>query len=499
MLSIGDFTTSDLFALKHHKKRFFPSVLAYPRFEQPRLKELVSRLNTALSPFFGDDSKQTEAEKRCFRGWETTADSFLPGCPSVGGCRRFSDVSSAKLECEQLGKHCGGLIETRGHKFELRAGNSPQPSAGGEQAYVKIPCTKPTTAINVYAAFHGAIDAALQDQSLHLDSHDQMMDGLAFANAGEKKSDPAPPKNFAKQQDTVFLSVASYRDENCGATVASAFAMAAAPDLLTVGVVEQNCHGDCLIGTGWGKTRRIVAAPPDVDCLTEYCASAVGAPICKSGRVKLLKLNESESYGPLFARYIASKQWSGQEFFSQVDSHTDFKQDWDQSMIRQLKATPSFPKSVISNYPPGHGTEWPAEGSTSPPMSLCNIVFSSRIMRLGETPRTYEQTPGEAPRHSLYIAAGFLFTHASFLQEVRLIVLVHHTQSFSYTRALIHSYIIHSYTHTSYTHTIIPSYTHTLIHSYTHTLIHSYTHTLHTRRYHLIRICRTSSWERRSS
>jgi hypothetical protein len=427
------FTVDELFHLRHHKKRARFMPLALPDLKtqhldpadsgaglgaargEPHLKELVGRINAALSPFFRDaDKKKSAAQRRCFKGWSIMPNAFLPGCPSIGGCKTFKGIEAAKKACEELGSHCGGLIEKRNGQFEMRAGNSPVTSTAGEQAHVKIPCTKPITAENVYDAFHHAIDAARQDPSLHLDAHDHMHDGLVYS----KQNPDAAKRNFgAKQQDTIFLSVASYRDENCGATVASAFEQAAAPELLAVGVVEQNCHGDCLIGTGWGATRRIVKAPPDVDCLTAYCASRVGRPICDSGRVKLLRLNESESYGPLFARYIASKLWSGQEYFAQVDSHTAFKKDWDSKMIKQMQLTPSFPSSVISNYPPGSEQQrWASASET--PMALCNIVFSSRIMRLGETKRTYVQTPGEPPRHALYIAAGFLFTHASFLREV---------------------------------------------------------------------------------
>ena len=62
--------------------------------------------------------------------------------------------------------------------------------------------------------------------------------------------------------DSIFLSVASYRDPNCGPTVSRAFKYAKNPELLTVGVVEQNCHEKCLTGTGWAETRRIVETKP---------------------------------------------------------------------------------------------------------------------------------------------------------------------------------------------------------------------------------------------
>jgi hypothetical protein len=237
------------------------------------------------------------------------------------------------------------------------------------------------TAAEVYDAFHNAIDAALDDSSLQLDAQQPLFQKLFYPEKPTNIDQKQSTYNFGrKQRDTIFLSVASYRDENCGATVESAFKSAETPELLTVGVVEQNCHTGCLIGTGWAETRRIVPSPPDVDCVTKYCKSPAGRVHCTSGRVKLLRLNESESYGPLFARFVAAKQWTGQEFFVQVDSHTDFKKGWDRSVKDQLLQTPSFPHSVISNYPPNHESEWEdLERAEGAPNALCSIEFRDNV------------------------------------------------------------------------------------------------------------------------
>jgi hypothetical protein len=385
-----------------------------------QLFELVSRINAAVKPYF----KQPKGAKidTCFKGWKpVVVDAFLPGCPSsAGGCKSFErgHLDEAKAYCVGLGMGCGGVIEFPGGRSEVRAGDDPQASPNKEKSHVKIPCSQPATAKNVFAAFHGAIDAALVDTSLNLEHNDALFDKLYYGRNPRPK--PADTNFGEDQKDTMFLSVASYRDENCGPTVQRAFANAKNPKLLTVGVVEQNCHADCMIGTGWASTRRIVPAPPDKDCVTDFCSSAEGHPHCVEGRVRLLRLNESESYGPFFARFIASKLWGGQEFLVQVDSHTEFKQDWDELLRAQLRLTPSFPNSVVSNYPPSHGVPW-RTGLQHTPEALCDIHFADGIMRLEHTSRRYPQTEDahhEIPRHSLYIAAGFFATHATYLREV---------------------------------------------------------------------------------
>jgi hypothetical protein len=323
LYSAGGQQPSGLFGVRGRRSRKggrSPGTGTARKPQEPRLLELVTRINSALSGFF-----RGAPTLACIKGWKTEANAFLYGCPT-GGCQRFDDLASARYACISFGQECGGVLETPGTpfaSFEPRTSNIPQLSAAQEKSHIKIPCEPPATATapHVYNAFRRAIDSALGDPTLHLDAFEPLFGNLYYP-ARESSNEESKTHNFGKEQrETIFLSVASYRDENCGATVESAFANAERPELLTVGIVEQNCHANCLIGTGWGDTRRIVPAPPDVDCVTTYCAGA-GRAHCRAGRVRLLQLNESESYGPFFARYIAAKQWTGQEFFVQVDSHT---------------------------------------------------------------------------------------------------------------------------------------------------------------------------------
>ena len=48
-----------------------------------------------------------------------------------------------------------------------------------------------------------------------------------------------PPR---RDDGSIYLSVASFRDEHCPATLTDAFAKARDPDKLFVGLVQQNCE-----------------------------------------------------------------------------------------------------------------------------------------------------------------------------------------------------------------------------------------------------------------
>jgi Glycosyltransferase (GlcNAc) len=119
-----------------------------------------------------------------------------------------------------------------------------------------------------------------------------------------------------RSDGSIFLSVASYRDDNCLATLQEAYRQAEHPDNLFVGLIQQNCLRDCRSGIMEdGKSRPV---DPDPDCHKLFCASEVGKPHCEAGRLRALHIEEPESLGPYMARYFASKLWNGEQWYMQV-------------------------------------------------------------------------------------------------------------------------------------------------------------------------------------
>jgi hypothetical protein len=107
----------------------------------------------------------------------------------------------------------------------------------------------------------------------------------------------------------------------------------------------------------------------------------------------------------------------------QVDSHLEFYKHWDELYTNELKATKSFPKAVLSSYPPGFSEENGGilKGEPSPGARLCSCEFSasdveSNIIRIntGVGYHGKEEHPTQIP----FIAAGFFFTPAEFLVDI---------------------------------------------------------------------------------
>jgi hypothetical protein len=131
--------------------------------------------------------------------------------------------------------------------------------------------------------------------------------------------------------EAIFVSIASYRDDECKDTVFDMFEKAARPELLFVGVVQQN--------------------KPDQK--KEDCFDS--CPVCaekkRSGHIRVTSLSHLEARGPTYARYECSKLWRGEEFYLQIDSHTKFEPSWDDTLREQFRLT-GDPNAAIGAYPP---------------------------------------------------------------------------------------------------------------------------------------------------
>ncbi len=161
--------------------------------------------------------------------------------------------------------------------------------------------------------------------------------------------------------------------------------------------------------------------PPDVNGIEEFCSDPAYTKYCDSGQIRVLYVNETESNGPTTARYFASKLWGGETYYMQSDAHLRFARDWDRLYHEEVLAAKSYPKAILTSYPPGFSDGDPPYRGGSKGTRLCTCEFSQsdvehRIIRIN----TGNNCEGEeeAPTQIAYIAAGFFFARAEFLTEV---------------------------------------------------------------------------------
>mmetsp|Transcript_13994 Transcript_13994/g.42246 ORF Transcript_13994/g.42246 Transcript_13994/m.42246 type:complete len:589 (-) Transcript_13994:1417-3183(-) len=127
---------------------------------------------------------------------------------------------------------------------------------------------------------------------------------------------------------TIFVSISSYRDPECAYTVQHMFDMADVPERLFAGVGEQL----------WYEHQE--------SCRTGHL------PISLRSNVRYITVNASDAQGPPYGRVLGQQLYRGEDYYMQIDSHTQFAPGWDRRMIEMhVKLERCVPKPVISHYP----------------------------------------------------------------------------------------------------------------------------------------------------
>jgi len=132
----------------------------------------------------------------------------------------------------------------------------------------------------------------------------------------------------------IFVSIASYRDDQCSDTLRNVIENADHPENLCIFICQQNSvlDEDCKVICG------------------EAATSSFGTP-CDRSKVKIERLQYNEARGPVWARYRIQRHYEGEEYFLQIDSHTRLIKSWDTILKNQLSLCPNPDKAVLTQYP----------------------------------------------------------------------------------------------------------------------------------------------------
>jgi len=204
--------------------------------------------------------------------------------------------------------------------------------------------------------------------------------------------------------NTIFVSIASYRDSVCSTTVESLYSMADNPQNVYVGLCQQNN----------GKE--------DQDCVNSD--STIISKYIKN--IRTIRIPYFEAKGPTWARYLCSTLWDGEQYYFQIDSHTKFTKSWDTkciNMINMIKESCLSLKPVLSHYPKEYGAYESNEQSNDENNNerynvprMCKSFFNKRDMLsfMGAQIMNSNKIPYNTP----YIASGMFFCESYFLDEL---------------------------------------------------------------------------------
>lgn len=188
-----------------------------------------------------------------------------------------------------------------------------------------------------------------------------------------------------QKQDTIFVSVASYRDSQCAATLRHMFEQADRPDRVFAGVCEQNSTD-----------------------AAEACA-----PLALPKNVRRVAISHLEAKGPTYARYLCSTLYQGEEWYMQIDSHTRFAKGWDTLAIKNARKCPSK-QPILTHYP--RRIEEFGQGQKGVPV-LCKSKFDGHGVVTFESVIMDPPADG-VPKRVPFVSGGFVFMPGTAVRDV---------------------------------------------------------------------------------
>ncbi len=198
-----------------------------------------------------------------------------------------------------------------------------------------------------------------------------------------------------KNKDSIFVSIASYRDLDCINTVISCFKFAKHPENIFIGICQQN-------------------KDTDKDFFDDYPIEY--EPFIKN--IRIIRIPHFEAKGPTYARHLCSTLWNGEDYYLQLDSHIRFVKDWDQltiNMIKRIQHETSNEKIILSYYSKTLDEYGKEHYSTTP---IITKIFVNDGGMISFNAFEVTQNKEELPTKTGFIGAGFVFGPSKFLSDV---------------------------------------------------------------------------------
>ena len=183
--------------------------------------------------------------------------------------------------------------------------------------------------------------------------------------------------------ETIFVSVPSYRDPQCFDTIKSLWTNATQPKNIYVGVCQQNSDMDEDVGN---KVRMMF-------------------PSLYDNNFFILRVDADEATGPCMAReLIENFLYDDQDFVLMIDSHTTFRNNWDTRLLDEWRRTKD-PCAILTTYPNqyGGGNKWSSQQPTFLKAKKWSFVKFPLYIQ-----GRFKEQPGK-PVPAIVIAAGFCF------------------------------------------------------------------------------------------
>jgi hypothetical protein len=195
------------------------------------------------------------------------------------------------------------------------------------------------------------------------------------------------------KNNKIFISIASYRDPELLPTIRDLITNTKHPENLVFSIAWQHAQEDV-----W-------------DTLDEFKDDP---------RFKIVDIPHQESKGACWARSVLQKNYNGEDYYLQLDSHHRFVKDWDVEcikMIEQLQKN-GHKKPLLTAYIPSYNPENDPAGRTQEPwwMTFDRFIPEGAVFFLPATIPGWQEITEPVP--SRFLSAHFIFTLGKWCQEV---------------------------------------------------------------------------------
>lgn len=191
----------------------------------------------------------------------------------------------------------------------------------------------------------------------------------------------------------IFISIASYRDPQLIPTIEDAIANAKHPENLIFSIAWQHSPED-----QW-------------DNLDKYK---------EDKRFRIVDINYLDSKGACWARHEIQKNYKGEKYYLQLDSHHRFVKDWDMQCIDMIKTLQNdgYKKPLLTAYISSFNPDNDPNERANEPwwMTFDRFIPEGAVFFLPATIPGWQEMTKPIP--SRFLSAHFIFTLGSWCQEV---------------------------------------------------------------------------------
>lgn len=198
------------------------------------------------------------------------------------------------------------------------------------------------------------------------------------------------PKHTAH---TIYVQIAAYRDPELLNTLKDCIDKAKYPQHLRFGIAWQHSPHE-----QW-------------DTLDPYI---------NDKRFRIIDIDYRDAKGPCYARYLLNKEYKGETYMLQLDSHHRFSKHWDETLINMVEGLrkDGYKKPLLSSYLPSYDPENDPDGRSPNPWIMEFDLFAPEGP-VHFRPHTIDEWKTlDTPVRSRFISGHFIFADGKFCREV---------------------------------------------------------------------------------